>query len=1383
MIGHYRRKDQMEMNHFGRYRCILLILACLMTLGLARPTRALVVSEVMYHPSDEAETLEFIELYNDRAVFEDLSGYMFTNGIEYIFEPNTILGAKEYMVIARDPAAVEATYGLTGVQGPFTGRLANDGERIDLCNENAEILISFRYGDNAPWPVSPDGTGHSLILARLGSDLEEGASWSASTSIGGTPGAPDQIQAEAEDPSILTLLDVGDLGRYFKGTAEPSPGPGGQPTIAWTQPNFNDDPDMTDWREAPCGYGYSNDAAELQYIGTQLNDMNGNYLSVYARLRFELTSDQIDSFSVLQAEVHYDDDFVLYLNGTRIADSGQIQGNPPAFDQRGGQASDPGPAVVDLLTQRNLLVAGGNVLAIQAHNASLSGSSDCFASILVRAVLAPVERSDDPRARLVVNEVLANSGAAGGLDWIELYNPGPIAVRLDDVYLSDDPLELLKYRIPDGITLEPGEFWTVEESTAPDGLPFALDSGGETVYVTAATGETSPKPVRVMDAFRYGAMPADVTFGRVPDGSDCLGFPTASTFGASNAPESVGDIVINEIMYQHALRDERFEYVELHNQGTRNISLAGWAFTDGIDYTFGQDVELAPGGYLVIACEPNFLGAIYDNLNVGENLFGPYAGSLNDHTERIRLSYPLVQTNPTNGQTEIHMVTADEVTYYDGGRWPVWADGQGASLELRDPRSDNRNPDAWAASDESDKTVWQQFSFTISGNDPQYTHDRATIFDMMLLNRGEILLDDLELLIGGTNRLTNHGFENGTSPWRILGNHIRSFVTSSDRRSGSRSLHLIATGHGDPGANRINQSISSDSSGAVTFRGWARWIRGSRYLLLRTTRERAPVQPPRPAHAFELEIPFNLGTPGLQNSTFVSNRAPDILDVRHSPVMPTSGEAIVVTSRITDNDGVVMATLSYRSEGSGAYSSTPMVDDGSNDDLVAGDGIFTATIPGTSSGTMRAFYIEAFDGTAFTRFPSRLDPSANVPDRTCLVRVGDVQLSTRFATYRIWLSDDVISTFRSRPNLSNELMDCTFVYNDSEVFYNCGLRFRGSPFIRSGSGRDPRNRYGYRIEFNPDQTFHGREEINLDATEGSNRGPLQERASYWFYRKMGLQHSRQEYVRLISNGRSHSNYEDVQKIDGDYVDQWFPENADGYIHKIDDYFEYSSDGTGFSNLDEGLKADSRHPLIKETYRWGFEKRSHRENDRWDHLLDFAAAMNTPSGSPAYEQTIESVLHPAHFAKVLAIRHAVGDWDSYGYRRGKNNAFYYALPEGKWYLLPWDIDFTLGSGDGPSTSLPPTNSGLFPEVYQFLNYPKYREMYMDALRELVEGPWQTSYGTDDPPTEFDRFLDDAADALDAEGFDDGRRNAIKQFVRSRRNYILSILPNQVPDRFR
>jgi hypothetical protein len=1352
----------------------------MVTLWAAQPGMAIVASEVMYHPVDEAEALEFIELYNSRAVFEDLTGYVFTNGIQYEFEPGTIIAAKEYLVVARDPAALEAAYGISGVHGPFTGRLNNDGERIELSNGNGEIVISFRYSNENPWPASPDGTGHSLILARPGADPQEGKNWSPSMFIGGTPAGPDEFQIEPEDPTLVTLVDVGHPGRYFRGTREPSPDQNQQATTAWTQQQFNDDPNTTAWLDGPSGYGYSNDPSEQQFIRTELNDMNGRYFSVYARLRFTLTVEQINSFSQFWAEVHYDDDFVLYLNGRRVAASDGISGDPPPYNAGRDSGWDAPADNVDLTGRMNLLVPGINVLAIQAHNCMNPTTSDGFASPVLRAITAEPDDGEDPRVRVVINELLANSDASPGIDWLELYNPGPTTVDMSNVYLSDDRLDLLKYKIPDGIVLQPGEFWAVSEGTPPHGLPFALDFSGETIYVTAATNGSVPEPVRVLDAVHFGTMEPDLTFGRFPDGSDYLDFLASATFEAPNAQPLVRDIVINEIMYHHATRDERYEYIELYNRGTSRITLSGWAFTDGIDFEFDEGTELSSGSYLVVAKDPDLLEGVYDNLVIGSNLFGPYSGSLDDHSERICLSYPLKQVDPRTGRLETYMVTADEVTYYDGGRWPMWADGQGASLELRDPRSNNNTPDAWADSDQSGKTEWEQFSFTINSSDSRYTHDRVSVFGLMLLNRGEVLLDDLELMIGdmgrfgpsGTNRLSNNGFESGESGWRILGNHTRSFVTTEDRHSGSRSLHLIATGHGDPGANRINRSISSVTANTVTFRGWARWLRGNRFLLLRTTRDRSPVQPPRPAHAFELNMPLDLGTPGLQNTAFVSNRGPDILEVQHAPVLPAGSEPIVVTARVADNDSVASVTLYYRSEGTSGFTNAPMVDDGSGDDLIDGDGIFTATIPGASADTMRAFYIVASDGSASTRYPTRLEPSADVPERTCLVRVGDTLLNTQFATYRIWLSDGVINTFRSRPNLSNELMDCTFVFNDTEVFYNARIRYRGSPFIRSGWGRDPRDRYGYRIDFNPDQKFRSREEINLDNTEGSNRGPLQERASYWFYKQMGLQFSMQEFVRLVINGRNHGNYEDVQKIDGDYIDKWFPDDADGYLHKIDDYFEYTADGTGFSNLDEGLKFDSKHPRLKETYRWGFEKRSHRENDTWDHLFDLANVLNMPSGGPTYEQAIESVIHPEHFTRVLAIRHAVGDWDSYGYRRGKNNYFYYATTEGKWYLLPWDIDFTLGSGDGTSMNLFSMTVSQFPEVNQFLNYPKYRQIYLQALAELVNGPWQTSYGTANPPTAFDQFLDDSANALIADGLGSGRRDGIKQFVRDRRNYILT-----------
>ena len=73
--------------------------------------------------------------------------------------------------------------------------------------------------------------------------------------------------------------------------------------------------------------------------------------------------------------------------------------------------------------------------------------------------------TDNPQARIVITELLANSDNGNTADWLELYNPGPTPVDLSQVFLSDDPTDLLKYQIPGPIILQPGEFWHVHQGS------------------------------------------------------------------------------------------------------------------------------------------------------------------------------------------------------------------------------------------------------------------------------------------------------------------------------------------------------------------------------------------------------------------------------------------------------------------------------------------------------------------------------------------------------------------------------------------------------------------------------------------------------------------------------------------------------------------------------------------------------------------------------------------------------------------------------------------------------------------------------------------------------------------------------------------------------
>ncbi|MDP7496852.1 MAG: lamin tail domain-containing protein, partial [Roseibacillus sp.] len=116
-------------------------------------------------------------------------------------------------------------------------------------------------------------------------------------------------------------------------------------------------------------------------------------------------------------------------------------------------------------------------------------------------------------------------------------------------------------------------------------------------------------------------------------------------------------------------------------------------------------------------------------------------------------------------------------------------------------------------------------------------------------------------------------------------------------------------------------------------------------------------------------------TPGRINSVATTTAPPNIRQVRHTPQQPTGSEDTVITAKVTDPDGVAGVNLQYALILPGRYVpaflakshsqllanptaprtpnpaylrnwlTTPMLDDGLGDDAVAGDNIFTATIP------------------------------------------------------------------------------------------------------------------------------------------------------------------------------------------------------------------------------------------------------------------------------------------------------------------------------------------------------------------------------------------------------------------------------------------------------
>ena len=158
----------------------------------------LTISEIMYHPrAAAAGNLEYVELFNTDPIAHDIAGYRLGGDVDYTFPPGATIAARSFLVVAADPAAVQAVYPGATWRGRFTNALPNTGGTVRLRNEQDALLLEVQYTDDPPWPLAADGAGHALVLGKP--DFGEGdpAAWPASAYAGGSPGAIDPEPADA----------------------------------------------------------------------------------------------------------------------------------------------------------------------------------------------------------------------------------------------------------------------------------------------------------------------------------------------------------------------------------------------------------------------------------------------------------------------------------------------------------------------------------------------------------------------------------------------------------------------------------------------------------------------------------------------------------------------------------------------------------------------------------------------------------------------------------------------------------------------------------------------------------------------------------------------------------------------------------------------------------------------------------------------------------------------------------------------------------------------------------------------------------------------------------------------------------------------------------
>ncbi len=502
---------------------------------------------------------DFIEVKNLSGSRVDISGYMLSDRLDaigYTFPSNTVLGPYESMVCwcAKDTDNAEfASFGIS-----------RDGKDTVYLYNAVNVLIDQREVTKTPENVSlirqADGTWTSSTRPTPGYDNT-------------AEGYEAYLDAMGARNYSVVINEVMSASRFVAVD--------GQGTVCDWVELYNPGSGAV----VLDGAWLSNDP--LEPVKWQIGSLTLNP-GEYALIRCTGESDTQDA------------SFALDKSGVTVILSGPL-GNPICTVEVPKTGDDRSWA----------LQASGDYAICETATPGLENTDSGFESWL-----AMVGAGDSP---IVISEIMASNRSTvvsknGVLcDWVELYNPSTEAAPLKGAYLSDDPEDRGKWRIPD-MVLDPGQRVVIccAGGDAAEGeADFALSSSGGTVTITGGTGH-------VLTSLTYPTLEPDRVYAQIEGESYTVtdraspGYDNTDAgvaeYRATQVPSS--GLIISEVMpsnsqYLLQTNGEYYDWIELKNISDISIDLGNYSISnDPKNLTLFQlpDVTLNPGEYLILIC-------------------------------------------------------------------------------------------------------------------------------------------------------------------------------------------------------------------------------------------------------------------------------------------------------------------------------------------------------------------------------------------------------------------------------------------------------------------------------------------------------------------------------------------------------------------------------------------------------------------------------------------------------------------------------------------------------------------------------------------------------------------------------------------------------------
>jgi hypothetical protein len=432
-------------------------------------------------------------------------------------------------------------------------------------------------------------------------------------------------------------------------------------------------------------------------------------------------------------------------------------------------------------------------------------------------------------------------------------------------------------------------------------------------------------------------------------------------------------------------------------------------------------------------------------------------------------------------------------------------------------------------------------------------------------------------------------------------------------------------------------------------------------------------------------------TPGAPNAQ-LQTPGPTISSVTPNPAIAVANQSLKITASVAALSSPVdtnSVRLTYRI-GFGGESTIGMLDNGTNGDATAGDGIYTANIPGNSlsAGQLVRWYVTASSTSGnSSRQPKYLDPLDSAQYAGTVV--SDLSIITDIPVMQWYVENEAeASTFNgARGSLfyRGELFDNILTNSH-------GQSTRGGEFIKKSFDFDANSGNRFSVADGIGRVS----DFNL-LTNYADQTKLRHTLANDVFRQAGYAYNLSFSVMVYRNGSFYGLYDRVEEGQSEMLLRLgnSPENA---LYKVNNPLNDANQGV--------------------------EKKSRRYEDNSD-LQQIVDANNNLNGISAATWDYDH-LDIADWVNYLAVQTLTGNIDF-----GHKNMYLYRDTTGtqQWSIYPWDLDLSFGHNWNQNWSpnyMDPTlyatgdlNVGWNNTIQRQYQDSRFSSMYVRRLRSLMD----------------------------------------------------------------